>query len=253
VVYYCTQPPYTRWAEEFLAMTNAVLAGAKGAKIVFADNLYLYGPVAGALTEDLPSRATGRKGRVRAAVAKRLLIAHRSGEVRVTIGRASDYYGPGGLNSAVGERLFEPILEGGRASWLGRADAPHTLHYLEDIARGLVTLGERREADGEVWHLPAAPALTGRDFVDLIAETVGRPVRMRTTSSGMVRFAGIFSPFVREVRETMYQWQNPFVIDSSKFEHAFGPAKTTNHREAVARTVDWFKQELARAGRSSPK
>jgi len=97
IVYHCAQPPYTKWAELFRAMTDAILAGAAavGAKLVFADNLYVYGPPDGPMTEDTPQRAQGKKGRVRIEMANALLRAYADGRLRVTIGRASDYYGPG--------------------------------------------------------------------------------------------------------------------------------------------------------------
>src|SRR5215207_540667 len=98
VVYHCAQPPYTDWPAAFPPLTEAIAEGAAaaGAKLVLADNLYLYGPHDGPLTEDLPAAATGPKGRTRARMAEGLLDRHRQGRLRVAIGRASNYYGPGG-------------------------------------------------------------------------------------------------------------------------------------------------------------
>lgn len=102
VVHHCAQPAYHRWAREFGAMNEAVIAGAAaaGAKLVVADNLYMYSPPRGPLTEDAPQEPTSRKGAVRLAVANRLLDAHRAGVLRVAIGRASDYCGPGAPGTA---------------------------------------------------------------------------------------------------------------------------------------------------------
>lgn len=122
----------------------------------------MYGPVDGALREDTPLHPVGRKGRTRAEMARRLLERHAAGEVEVVIGRASDYCGPGGLQSTAGKTVSEPALAGKRARWVGRLDVPHTLHYLGDVARGLVTLGEREEARGQVWHLPRGRAAYGK-------------------------------------------------------------------------------------------
>jgi nucleoside-diphosphate-sugar epimerase len=243
VVYHCAQPPYTDWPARFPPLTAAVTDGAAaaGAKLVMADNLYLYGPHDGPLTEDLPAVATGRKGRVRAEMAEGLLAAHRQGRVRVAIGRASDYYGPGGLLSVTGERLFRAALAGKTVRWVGRLDQPHSLSYLEDVAAGLATLGEREEADGQVWHLPAAEPLTGRQFLQLVVEASGGRSRIATNSAAMTRLAGVFVPFIREVGEQLYEFQAPYVLDWSKFQRAFGPFTPTPHPEAVARTVAWFR------------
>jgi nucleoside-diphosphate-sugar epimerase len=245
VVYHCVSPDYTQWPTLLPPLSRSILraAEANGAKLVFADNLYAYGPVEGPLREDLPAIAAGRKGRTRVEVAAEMLAAHREGRVHVTIGRASDYYGPHGANSNAGETVFGRAVAGKRPQWTGRLDQPHTFHFLPDVARGLITLADRKEADGEVWHPPAAPPLTAQQFFDLIFEVAGRPTpaKAQTISPPMLAMAGLFSPLMRELRETTYQFRAPFVVDSSKFERAFGPFHTTPHREAIESTEQWFR------------
>jgi nucleoside-diphosphate-sugar epimerase len=249
VVYHCVQPPYQRWAVEFPTLTQSIAdaAAGAGARLVYADNLYAYGPVDGPLAEDLPAQPTTNKGRIRALMAERLLAAHRSGTLQVAIARSSDYYGPGGANSVVGDILFGAAAAGERARWLGRLDVSHSLNYLPDVARALAILGARPEALGEVWHLPAAEPVTGQGFVELIAAALRGPVKVTATSRLALRLAGVFDPRARESVELLYQWERPFVLDASKFQRAFGPFEPTPHPQAVARTVAWFGE---RAGRS---
>jgi nucleoside-diphosphate-sugar epimerase len=243
VVYHCAQPAYTKWVELFPPLTRAVLDGTAdaGAKLVFADNLYVYGPPEGPMTEETPQRAQGKKGRIRIEMAAAILRAHAEGRLRCTIGRSSDYYGPRGTTSTVGDNLMKPLLRGKRARWVGSLDQPHTLNYLEDMARALVTLGEREEADGQVWHLPAAEPLTGRQFLMLTYDAAGLPSKAGVASRPMIRLVGVFNPLVRELNETLYQFERPFVSDASKFQGAFGPFEPTPHQEAVRRTVEWFR------------
>jgi nucleoside-diphosphate-sugar epimerase len=247
VVYQCAQPKYERWAEEFPGLTRTVLTGveAAGAKMVMADNLYVYGPVDGPMTEDLPYAAANPKGRARAEVDKLILDAHRSGRVRATLGRASDYYGPGGVNTIIGPNVFAAALAGKTARWVGDLDQPHTVAYLRDIAAGLVTLGERAEADGSAWHLPTAEALTGRDFLGLVRAAAGGKPRVSGLGRGAQRLIGLFNPTVRELGETWYQRDRPFISDDSAFRRAFGPVKVTPHAEGVAATLDWYRQNAA--------
>src|SRR5919106_984250 len=221
VVYHCAQPPYQRWAAEFPPLTASIAdaAAGAGARLVYADNLYAYGPVHGPITEDLPALATTKKGRVRALMAERLLAAHRSGTLQVAIGRSSDYYGPGGANSVVGDILFGAAAKGERARWLGRLDVPHSLTYLQDVARALITAA------------------------------LGRPVKVTATSRLALRIAGVFDPRARETSEMLYQWERPFVLDASKFERAFGPFVPTPHHKAVATTVAWFRERAGRTRR----
>jgi nucleoside-diphosphate-sugar epimerase len=232
-----------------LTQSIADAAAATGARLVYADNLYAYGPVDGPITEDLPALATTNKGRIRAVMAERLLAAHRSGTLQVAIARSSDYYGPGGANSVVGDILFGAAANGERARWLGRMDLPHSLNYLQDVARALRILGARPEALGEVWHLPAAEPVTGRGFVELIAAPLGRPVKVTATSRLALRLAGLLDPRARETTEMLYQWERPFVLDASKFQRAFGPLEPTPHPQAVASTVAWFWERAGRTRR----
>jgi nucleoside-diphosphate-sugar epimerase len=243
VVYHCAAPAYTRWVQEFPRMTDAVREGtaASGAKLVFADNLYMYGPVTMPMTEDMPYAAQNPKGRVRAEMAESLLAGHRSGELRVAIGRASDYYGPGGVNTTVGATVFGAALRGKVARWVGPLDQPHSLSYLPDIAKGLVTLGNDERADGEAWHLPAAEPLTGKQFLDLVFAELGRPGKIAPLGRGMQRAIGLVNPTVRALGETWYQRDRAFVTDAAKFTATFGPFAVTTHAEAIAATLDWYR------------
>ena len=211
VVYHCAQPGYTQWPELFPPMTQAVIDGAAaaGAKLVFADNLYAYGPPDGPMTEETPQRARGKKGRTRIEMAAAVLGAHADGRLRCTIGRSSDYYGPRGTTSNVGENIMKPVVRGKRARWLGSLDQPHTLNYLEDMARALVTLGERDAADGQVWHLPAAEPLTGRQFLALLFEAAGHPPKVGVASRPLIRIAGLFNPLLREPVRRTVDWFQP--------------------------------------------
>ncbi len=243
VVYNCINVEITKWAELWPPVMDGVIAGAAfaNAKLVFSDNLYMYGPVSGPMTEDLPYAATTRKGRVRAQVATTLMEAHASGKVRAAIGRGSDFYGPGALVTAAGERVFPQALSGKAASVLGSLDMPHTYTYIEDFGRGLVTLGERDEALGEVWHIPNAETLTTRQFLELVFEEAGTSFKVRVLPKLMHSVLALFVPALREMKELLYEFEETFMVDHGKFERAFG-ANPTPHREAIRQTLDWFRQ-----------
>ena len=244
VVYHCAQPAYTRWAQEFPAMNREVIEAAAeaGAKLVFADNLYMYAPGASPITEDTPATATTRKGKVRAAMAEELLAAHRDGKVRVAIGRSSDYFGPGGVTSALGARFFRSVAAGKKTQWFADLDQPHTVSFLPDMARALVVLGTRPEADGRVWHLPAAEARTGRQVIEAAGRAAGTSPEPAVRGMGTVRLAGLFMPVLREFPELWYQWDRPFVLDSSRFQETFGPFAVTPLDQALLETVTWFRR-----------
>jgi len=243
VVYNCANAPYTDWAAAFPPIMAGLIAaaGKAGAKLVFADNLYAYGPTTGPLTEDLPYRAQGTKGRVRRQMAEMLMEAHSRGTVRAVIGRASDYYGPRVVNSFTGADMFRSLLAGKRVMWVGSLDQPHSLSYIEDAARGLVTLGERDEALGQAWHIPSGEALTGRQFLGLAFELADRPARLGTYGRLTLQLASLFMPLARESVEMLYEFEAPFELDAGKFQRAFGPFAPTPVREALSRTLAWFQ------------
>jgi nucleoside-diphosphate-sugar epimerase len=175
-------------------------------------------------------------------MSEELMEAHSSGRVRVAIGRASDAFGPRVLVSAAGEQVFGRAVEGKSAQLAGDPDQPHTYTYVPDIGRGLVILGEREEALGQVWHLPSPETLTTRQFVELIFEEVGKPPRVQAAPKMLLRAIGLFNPGIRETIEMLYEFVEPFVVDASKFEEAFGE-QATPLREAIQGTVRWYREE----------
>jgi nucleoside-diphosphate-sugar epimerase len=243
VAYQCAQPLF--WEpQKFPPLQAAIIEGLtrSGTRLVIAENTYMYGDTDGVpLTEDLPYNAHTRKGKVRAAMSEAALAAHRAGQVPVAIGRGSDFFGPWALGSSHGERVFYPALAGKTASFGGKLDVPHTATYLDDFGKALVLLGEREEALGQAWHVPSdRPRITQRQFGELVFQEVGLPPKMSGVGKLMLSVAGIFIPGARESVEMLYEFEKPFVVDSSKFERAFG-LKATPIEEAIRSTVAWYR------------
>jgi len=245
VVYQAAQPAYHQWIEKFPPLQNAIIEGltGSGAKLVLVENLYMYGETGGApLTESRPYNARTHKGKTRAAMSQAAFEAHAAGRVRVTAGRGSDFFGPWGMGSTMGERVFYPLLQGKTASLIGNIDLPHTFTYVRDFARALVILGERAEADGQAWHVPNdQPRITQREMVTMIAEAAEVEPKFSAMGKLMMTLGGLFIPEAKETVEMMYEFEQPFVVDSSKFEQTFG-MKATPLKEAVRETVAWYKK-----------
>jgi nucleoside-diphosphate-sugar epimerase len=241
VIYHCANVPYPEWTTALPPMMNAIIMMAEisGAKVVYGDNLYMYGQVSGSIAPDLPDRATGKKGLVRSKIAAQLMDAHRSGRIQATIGRSSDFFGPGVLNSMMGEVVFQALVEGRTLNLIGKLDVPHTYTFIEDFAKGLITLGEREEALGEIWHIPSAETLTTRQFLDLIFAEAQHTPKLRIASPLMLNFLGLFSKMMCELKEISYEFEQPFIVDHQKYERVFG-SDSTPHREAIRRTIAWF-------------
>lgn len=244
VVYFALNPPYHQWSELFPSLQTNVLAAAKaaGARLVAMENVYMYGPTGGTpLVETLPAAATTRKGRVRAAMHEYLMAAHAAGDVAVAVGRASDFVGPRVLESAIGNRAVPALIAGKKAQMVGDPDQPHTYTYMPDIGVALANLGERDEAIGETWHIPAAATVTTREYLQLLADAAGTgEARIQGVPKLMLRAVGIFNPAAREMIEMLYQFEEPFILDHSKYVAAFGDHSTPLEAAATA-TVAWYR------------
>jgi nucleoside-diphosphate-sugar epimerase len=250
IVYQCASAPYMDWTDlaagpqplrgtdetlHLPAITEGAIAGAStaGARLVYGDNHYMYGPVDGPLTEDHPWNARDAKGLARAAVARRLLDANASGEVAATIGCASDFFGPQVLNSTVGDRLFEPALRGDPVQIMGAPDQLHTYSFIDDVAAGLITLGSHDEALGQVWNLPSPPPVSPRRFYEIAYEAAGTRPDL-TVGDDRLRESHGYEAHLMD---------RPFVVDHTRFATAFG-TNVTPLREAIATTVRWFRDRV---------
>jgi nucleoside-diphosphate-sugar epimerase len=255
-VYHCMNPRYeaAAWETQLPPIQRNLVAAAAwaGARLVVLDNLYAVGRTGGRpMDESTPDAPCSRKGEARARLAAALRDAVRRGDVRAVTGRASDFYGPGGVQTHFGERFWTRLLAGKGAEVLGDPDQPHGYHFLPDVAAGLAALGEAEDrasgaATGETWILPCAPAGTTRDLVAGFASVLGRPVEVRRMPRWMVKVLGLFVPPLREIDEMLYQWDEPFVPDDRRFRERFGVLPTPP-AEAARQTVDWARATYTRS------
>ncbi|SCF36621.1 Nucleoside-diphosphate-sugar epimerase [Micromonospora viridifaciens] len=236
-LYNCANPAYHRWPVDWPPLAAALLTAAErtGAVLATVSNLYGYGPVDGPMTEATPPAATGTKGRVRNHMWADALAAHRAGRARITEGRGSDYFGVGATSLAMmalprvlaGRRVFLPI------DW----DAPHTWTYIPDVARTLVAAATDERAWGRAWHVPSAPAVPMRELAARAAALVGAPEpKLARMPYPLLWLAGLANPMARELRETAYQFDRPYVMDSSAATATLGIEPTPLDR-AIKETV----------------
>lgn len=245
VIYQCLNAPYTEWPKQFPPLQRGVLGAAErtGALLVTLENLYAYGPAHGEpMTEALPLAATTVKGRARAAMTRELLDAADAGRVQIAIGRASDFFGADVTETTLGARVFANAVAGRKADFLGNPNLLHTYSYVPDIAVGLATLGTDSRAIGQVWHLPGPETVTTRALLDLVADEVGHAVAIRSVPKLVMRGLGVFNPTMRELVEMTYEFDEPFVLDTTKFESTFVASRTAL-AEAVGETVSWYRTQ----------
>ena len=199
IVYLLIGLPYDIriWGAQWpVIMTNVINACKEtGAKLIFFDNVYMYGKVNGWMTEETPFNPCSKKGEVRAAIASQLIQETKAGNLQALIARCADFYGPIGFKTSVPNLLvIQNLLKGKKAQWLADADQPHSITYVPDAAKALYLLANNPDAFGETWHLPTAPdLLTGRQFVQHAAAIMQKPDGVSMIPSWMLSLAGLFN------------------------------------------------------------
>ena len=244
VIYQCLNAPYTQWPERFPPLQRGVLAAAErtGALLVSLENLYGYGPAGGKpMTEDLPLAATGVKGRARAAMTAELLAA------AAPAGSASPSAGPRTSSAPASPRAPRSASGSSATPWPGGAPTSSATPACRTPTATSRTSppawppwAPTPAQSAQVWHLPGPATGTTRALLDLVAGQVGHPVAVRSLSKLAVRALGLVNPTLRELAEISYQFDEPFVLDTSKYESAFGAAGTPL-ADAIAATVAWYR------------
>ena len=239
VIYNCINPPYHRWVQDWPTMNANLIAAAEdsGAVLVTLSNLYGYGAVDGPMTEDTPLIAHTRKGQVRARMWDEALAAHREGRIRATEVRASDYIGEASDQTNFGVRIFPRMRAGKPIMLMGRVDQPHTWTYTGDAAALLARVGQDEQAWGRAWHVPSCDPHTQAEVVAQLADGMGVPMpKIRTAGAGMLRMVGLFNKPAGELVEMLYEFDRPFVMDSTLTQRTFD-LEPTPWDEIIAETL----------------
>ena len=223
-LYNCANPQYHRWLTDWPPLAAALLTAAErsGAVYAIAGNLYGYGPVDGPITATTPLAATHPKLRLRADMWRDALVRAEAGRIKaVTEVRASDYIEANSLAA-----IMAKTLAAGKRTYVpAPLDVKHTWTSIHDVARTLVTVAGDERAWGTAWLVPSNPPLTIRELATRFTRVVGAPAPKLTPIPYPVLWTtGLFSPLLRELRTTHYQFARPFVLDSSATERTFGLA-----------------------------
>ncbi|MFO0713300.1 MAG: NAD-dependent epimerase/dehydratase family protein [Sandaracinus sp.] len=244
VLYHVMNPAYHRWPAELPPLTEGVLHAAKtsGARLVVLDNLYMYGRMNGEpMREDGAQEPCSKKGALRKAMAARFLDASARGELRLAIGRASDFVGPGIVQGHFGERFFQRVFAGKAGEVFGSPVLPHAYTYGPDVVSGLVTLGHDERALGRVWHLPTLEARPVSEWAAALGRAMEIEAKVSEVPGWAVTMLSLVSPMIRELAEMRYQWQAPYRVDDSRFRTTFG-AVPTPFDEQIRATAAWARR-----------
>lgn len=242
IIFNCTDMPYDKWAS-FYPATAAALAYAlseTNAKLVFADNLYSYGNVMGAImNEQMQPAAKTKKGKIRAGVIKTLLYSGSEYNSRVAFVKAADFIGPRIHKGIFGTDFLHNVYTGKTIRLFGDIQLPHTFTHINDFATAMINVGTANDTFGQIWHVPNAPALSLDKWVHLFEVITNKKIKKSVTPKIVIRIAGLFNSFIRELYEMAYQFEYPYLVNHDKYVHRFGN-HSTYPSDIVKETVEWY-------------
>jgi nucleoside-diphosphate-sugar epimerase len=242
LIFSCTDMPYNKWADFYPATANALAYALSKttAQLVFADNLYSYGNVMGAvINEQMPHTAKTKKGKIRAGVINTLLYSSEEFNSRVAFVKAADFIGPHIHKGIFGTAFLDNVYNGKTVRLFGNIGLPHTFTYIKDFGAAMINVGTTNDAFGQIWHVPNAPALSLDKWLHLFEVITNKRIKKSVTPKFVIRIAGLFNSFIKELYEMAYQFEYPFLVNHDKYVSRFG-----NHAsypsDIVKETVEWY-------------
>lgn len=242
IVYCCIGLPYNYsiWRQQWPRIIDNIIAACHqtGARLIFFDNVYMYGHISGPMTEETPYNPISRKGDLRARIATQLMSEVRKGNITAAIARAADFYGPGAEKTSLPSFLvFQRLLKGQRAQWLVNAHVRHSFTYVPDAAKALAILAMDENAWNQVWHLPTAThPLTGAEFIERAAAEMHKASQYTILPKWMIRLGGLFDRTTAELQEMLYQYESEYIFDSTKFVSAYS-FEPTPYEQGIRETA----------------
>jgi nucleoside-diphosphate-sugar epimerase len=236
VIYLCAGLVYDAeiWRVQWpVIMQNVInVVKATGARLIFFDNIYMYGLVNGPMTEDTPNRPVSKKGKIRAGIADLIMNEVKAGNINATIARAPDFYGTNSMNSSFDMMVLDKYSKKESAQLLGDPKKLHNYIYIPDAGKAMYLLGQSPESDNQIWHLPTAKTLTGHQFIKLAADIYGVKPKFMRVNKFMLWLLGLFNKVIAGAVEMYYQYDHDYIFDSSKFEKAFN-FKPTSYEDGI--------------------
>jgi len=245
VIFHAVNFPYPVWNVTHLLCMDILIrvAEEQQAKIALVDNIYAYGAQHKAeVTEDILKEPHTKKGKIRLAMENKLKESH----VPSLIVHFPDFYGPFAESTLLHE-TFKNVVQHKSANFVGSTHVAREYVYTFDGAKAMVELAFRDNAYNQNWNIPAVYPITGEELIKIIREETGYQKSIRTVSKTMIRFMGMFQPFMRELVEMMYLTEMPVILSGQKYEAEIGPVPATSYQEGIKATLEWMLEQNLKA------
>jgi nucleoside-diphosphate-sugar epimerase len=232
------------WQRTWPPFMQEVINSCKkhNARLVFFDNVYMYSKTAiPFMTEDSPVLPPSEKGKIRKILREMIINEVEKKNLSALIARAADFYGPENKNSALTIMVADNLMKGKKAQVFGDINRIHTYTYTPDAAKATALLGNTSDAYNQEWHVPTTKEkLTTMDWIALIAKELRVDPKVQIVPKWMLNALSVFVPIMREFPEMLYQNNQDYIFDSTKFENRFG-IMTTPPAEGVKKLVESLK------------
>ena len=227
VVYDCYEPNYSSWKRTWPQVTsNVVLAAIEvSATLVFASHLL-----------NSESENERQEGEV--------LRANNSRLVRTVVARMPQLIGVRVLNP-LWKLIYEAVLAGKKAHWIGDPDIPRSLLDVEDAAAAMIQLAETPALAGKTWGVASPDLITGRQFIELAFKAVNRKPEVGRWGRGIVLTGGLLATDAREVLKMPYDYYVPFQVNGKDFAEALPTFHFTLPEVSLAKGIGWYKSSLS--------
>jgi len=245
IVYMTVGLPYDSkiWNRDWPIVMRNIINACKlhNAKMVFFDNVYMYGHVHGVMTEETPFNAVSIKGKVRGEISTMLLNEIKNEKLTAMICRAPEFYGPSNTQSGTNATIFENIKNGKKPQVLVKDSTLRTLIFTPDAGKATALLGNTPDAYNQTWHLPCdTHRKTTKEFIEICSKAYDQELKYTVLKKWMVKMAGLFHPMVKELVELLYQWDQDYIFDCSKFSKRFPGFKITPIEDGIAQiSKEW--------------
>lgn len=245
-VYLCTGLTYKSkvWQVQWPKLMQHIIAAceASGAKLMFLDNIYMYGPAPLPIPfdETTSQQPFTKKGKIRKSLADLMLRAIAEGRIQGVIGRAADFYGPAATNSLLYFSFLERMLIGKDPQTLLGKNCIHSFAYTPDIAQALITLALDKQNNGEVFHMPVSGPITIEAITTIFSHKLGKPFKPAYMPSFMLELLSLFIRPLAEIKEMHYQFSQPYDMSWKKLKNRYPQLEATSYEVGIAAMVEWF-------------
>ena len=229
VVYDCFEPNYSDWKQSWPKVTsNVVLAAIEvGATLVFASHL-------------LNSESENERQEAE------VLRANNSGLIRTVVARIPQLTGVRVINP-LWKLIYDAVLAGKKAHWVGDPDVPRSLLDVEDAGRAMEQLAGNPALCGRTWEVASPTTTTGRQFAEFAFQAEGRKPNVGRWGRGIVMTGALLGSDAKEVLKMPYDYYTPFELDGSDFAEAVPSFYFTQPETSISKGIRWYRNQGSEA------